>query len=402
MSIATASGLSEGSLLQEQAPAEEPPEEKMTPEEMERLVLHGLSCEWETAAAQLGLSERKGFPRPHFSIRNMKGRWGTWSSERREISLSRELVHDHSWDAVRDVLLHEMAHQYADQVLRAWDETDHGPSFRKACRLLKANHGPSDLYPLLDEKVSDGSVSRQSGVLLKIRKLMSLAQSANRFEAEAAMNKAHELIGKHQVEFITGPERDELISVFAGEPRLRHGREHYRLSNLLQDFYFVHSIWVPAFVLDKGRMGSVLEITGRIPNVKIARYVHDFVFRYIEGQWKEYAKRTGIKGHRKTDFAVGILEGFRKKLEEKESVERGCKETLSLVKMSDPELEREVAYRYPRLRKIRGWMVRRDENVRRDGMRIGRDLVLYKGIEERGRKEGKLFIPLNVRPSKQC
>jgi len=360
---------------------------------MERLVLHGICCEWDTAAAQLNPSERKGLLRPAFAIRGMKGRWGTWSSERREISLSRDLIQDHSWDAVRDVLLHEMAHQYADQVLRVRDETDHGPSFKRACHLLRANPRASDGYPLLDERLSDGSPKKPAGVLPKIRKLMSLAQSANPFEAEAAMNKAHELIRKHQVEFIEGPERAELISVFAGEPRLRHGREHYRLSNLLQDFYFVYSIWVPAFVLEKGRMGSVLEITGRVQNVKIARYVHDFVMRYIDGQWREYASRNGVKGHRKSDFAVGIVEGFRKKLEEKEMVGACREETLSLVKISDLELEKEVAYRYPRLRKIRGWMVRRDENVRRDGIRIGRDLVLYKGIEEHGRKEGKRLLP---------
>ncbi|PKN29155.1 MAG: hypothetical protein CVU64_09590, partial [Deltaproteobacteria bacterium HGW-Deltaproteobacteria-21] len=99
----------------------------MTEEEMERLVLHGLCCEWETAAGQLKPSERKGFLRPLFAIRGLKGKWGTWSSERREISLSRDLIHNHSWDAVRNVLLHEMAHQFSDQVFQAWNEADHGP-----------------------------------------------------------------------------------------------------------------------------------------------------------------------------------------------------------------------------------------------------------------------------------
>lgn len=374
---------------------------EMTEEEMERLVLHGLCCEWETAAGQLKPSERKGFLRPLFAIRGLKGKWGTWSSERREISLSRDLIHNHSWDAVRNVLLHEMAHQFSDQVFQAWNEADHGPSFKRACHLLRANPRASAGYPLLDEKLSDGPQRQPGGVLARIRKLMSLAQSANRFEAEAAMNKAHELIRKHQVDFTTGPDRDELISVFVGKPCLRHGREHYRLSNLLQDFYFVCSIWVPAFVLDKARMGTVLEITGRIQNVKIARYVHDFVLQHIDGQWKEYAKRSGINGRRKSDFAVGLLDGFRNRLEEKAKIETHREENLSLMKVEDKELEREIAYRYPHLRKIRGWLVRRDERVRRDGMKIGRNLVIYKGIEEQGSAEGKRMLPLHVHPAKR-
>jgi hypothetical protein len=355
----------------------------MAREEMERLVLHGLCCEWEQAAAQLRQSERKGFLQPLFAIRDLKGKWGTWSSERREISLSSELVSNHSWNAVREVLLHEMSHQCADQVFHAAHETDHGPSFKRACHLLRANPRATAGSPLLDRRISDGPLRDEGGIIARIRKLMALAKSVNRFEAEAAMNKAHELIRKHQVNFTTGADRDELISAFVGKPCLRHFREHYRLSGLLQDFYFVCGIWVPAYVMDKGRMGSVLEITGRIQNVKIARYVHDFVIRTIDAQWREYERGKRLNRFRKSDFAVGIIDGFRNRLKEGSKGREESEECLALVKAEDKELEKEVAYRYPRLRKIRGWAVRRDERVLRDGMKIGRNLVLHKGIEER-------------------
>jgi hypothetical protein len=348
-----------------------------------RLVLHGLLCEWKNAAMHLDSAERAGLNPPLFSIRELKGKWGTWSSERREISLSADLIRNHTWDAVREVLLHEMAHQLADQVFRAWTEPPHGQSFKKACRLLRANPHPSSGRPLLDERLSEGPAGGGGTILARIRKLMALAQSSNRFEAEAAMNKAHELMRMHQVEWVTGEERQDLISRFVGTPALRHYREHYRMAGLLQDYYFVYGVWVPAYVLEKGAMGTVLEITGRMENVKIGLYIHAFVNRFIDFQWEEYTKRKKLNRSRKTDFALGIIEGFRKKLDGA-AEERGGGETpLSLVKAEDRGLEEDVAYRYPHLRKIRGWEVQRDEKVLRDGMEIGARLVIHKGVEER-------------------
>lgn len=364
----------------------------MTREEMERLVLRGLCCEWQRAALQLKESERNGLLQPLFAIRDLKRKWGTWSSERREISLGSELVYNHPWNAVREVLLHEMAHQYADQIFHADNEPPHGPGFKKACHLLRADPRASSSHPLLDQRLSDELPREEGGMLCRIRKLMALAQSANRFEAEAAMNKAHELMRRHQVDFTSGPTRNDLISAFVGKPALRHFREHYRLSNLLQDFYFVCGIWIPAYVVEKGRMGSVLEITGRIQNVKIARYVHDFVIRVIDAHWNEYTRERKFSRHRKSDFAIGLIEGFRKRLEEKAGGRNEVEGNLSLMKSRDQELEREIAYRYPHLRKIRGWAVKRDERVLQDGLRIGRDLILYKGIEERNRGERKRLL----------
>ncbi len=364
----------------------------MAPENFERCILHGLCCEWQRSALELKPSDRKGFLQPLFAIRDLKSKWGTWSPERREICLSADLVRYHSWDVIREVLLHEMAHQYRDQVLQARHEPPHGPSFHRACQLLRANPRASAGYSLLDERLAGDGWSGKGRIVAKVRKLMALAQSLNRFEAEAAMDKAHELMRNHQLDFITSSDRHELISTFAGRPALRHFREEYHLSNLLQDFYFVFGVWVPAYVLEKGKMGTVLEITGRTQNVKIARYVYDFVVRFTDFQWKEYTREERLSRSRKSDFAAGIIEGFRKRLGGQRDPEAEAVGTRSLVKVKDKELEREVAARYPRLRQIRGSYVKRDPKVLKDGMKLGGKLVLYQGIEEQGSvRSGKLL-----------
>ena len=123
--------------------------------DLERRILHGLCREWQGAAMELEPSQQKGLFQPLFAVRDLKGRWGTWSSERREICLSSDLVHNHSWDAVREVLRHEMAHQYAEQVLHGYQEPPHGEGFQEACRMLRANPKASGNYPPLDQRLTD-------------------------------------------------------------------------------------------------------------------------------------------------------------------------------------------------------------------------------------------------------
>ena len=98
-------------------------------EDLERRILHGIACEWEEALWILDSPYKDLMRKPLFSLRDMQDKWGYWSGEKREISLARNLVLNHPWDAVREVLLHEMAHQFAEEVLGANNESPHGPKF---------------------------------------------------------------------------------------------------------------------------------------------------------------------------------------------------------------------------------------------------------------------------------
>ena len=359
-------------------------------QKLEHRILHGLACEWETALWVLDTSYREKIHRPIFSLGDFKNRWGHFSYEKREISLSRDLVLNHSWDAVQEVLKHEIAHQFAQELLGADGEPPHGPSFMKACQLLRANPKASGKYKPLDKRLLGDAASREDRILVRIKKLMALAQSKNQHEAEAAMTKAHKLIEKHNIDLLKRNEDRHFISVFVGRPALRHFREENHLANLIQDFYFVHNIWVPAYVVEKGMRGNVLEMTGTIQNVKIAAYVHDFVKRYVDSQWAKYNGNKGLNRYRKSDFAVGIIEGFRSKMESQHSKKKAGRK-LELVKIEDPLLKKHVSFKYPRTVSVRQNALRRDRNILDDGMRIGKKLVISKGIEAKGRGK-KLLI----------
>ena len=345
----------------------------------ERQVLQGLAAEWENALWLLPKPLRRSLRKPIFSIVGTARRLGSWTPYKREIALSRDLVTNGRWDDVREVLLHEMAHQVVHEGLKATGESDHGPAFKEACRLLRANPAASGGHRPLHERLRRGEkLEAKDRIVARIQKLMALAESANPNEAHAAMSKAHELIARHNVDLIDRGVKQHYVSIFLGTPRLRHFRESYHLAHLLQDFYFVQCMWVEAWALKKARMGRVLEISGNDKNVRIAEYVYTAVCRYIDTTWADYRRGKGLNRYRKTDFAVGIIEGFRSTLEK---VSASCTEARLLpARMEDPALKRYIAHRYPHVRSFTKQGPGHDARVLADGTEKGRKLVISKGI----------------------
>jgi hypothetical protein len=359
-------------------------------QDLERRILHGLICEWESALLSLKPAHRQRIRRPLFAIKDLKTQWGNWSAQKREISLSRQLVHNYPWDSIRDVLLHEMAHQIAQQIFDASKETSHGHAFKQACEMLGINHCASADYKPLKDRLLQNASDQRDKRMLRIKKLLALAESKNFFEAEAAMAKAHELIAKYNIELNRHNDERQFVSVFVDSPALRHHREDYHLANLMQDFYLIRCIWVTAYVIPKGKMGRVLEISGTVQNIKIAEYVHDFIRQFIDAQWLKYNSQQRLNRHRKTDFSVGIIEGFRDKLQSSTVAKIDKKDIFALIKRGDPLLERYFKYKYPHTASVKTSRSHQDAGVLRDGKKVGKKLIIAKGVCERN--TGKLRL----------
>jgi hypothetical protein len=360
--------------------------------DLERRLLHGLALEWEASLDLLTAAERRRMRPPLFALADFGSRYGQWVAAQRRITLSRRLVFEHSWDSVREVLRHEMAHQFVDEVIRAVGEPPHGPAFRRACDRLRADPRASGELPPLDERLRQGKLEAEADrILVRVRKLFALADSANSHEAESAMRKAHQLIARHNLDRIRESRPRDFITAFVGRPALRRFREEYALGGLLQDFYGVQGIYVPAFVLEKGKMGRVLEISGTAANVRTAAYVFDFVRGHIDRRWADYNRGRRLNRHRKTDFALGLIQGFRDKMaaETVETIDADAPAERSLVRIPDPQLDRYMARRYPRRTSVRRGG-REDRDVRRAGEAEGRKMVIARGIETTGESGKKL------------
>jgi predicted SprT family Zn-dependent metalloprotease len=359
---------------------------------LERRMLHGLALEWDIALWHLEAAIRERVLKPRFSLRDMGRRLGTWSLNRKEISLNRQLVMNHPWAAVREVLHHEMAHQIADEVFGGQDETAHGPLFKEACRSLRIDSVATATYAALDDLPHAGQDCCEDRVLVRIRKLLALAKSQNAHEAEAAMLKAHELITKYHVDLLLLETKRSYASRLVSTPELRHTREKYQLSSLLQEFYFVQGIWVPVFVVEKGKMGRALEISGTAEDVDLAAYVYDFVIGFINSQWQIYSRGSSPRSQRKIDFAVGVLAGFRGKLDSQKKRLIRTEATYALIEREDPHLVAYMAYKHPRTTRVHHKPIMQDSKTLSDGIEIGRKLVVFRGITEK--KHGTQRLPM--------
>jgi hypothetical protein len=348
--------------------------------ELERRILKGLLAEWQYAAAALKYKHGYALAMPGFALDQLDSVMAKWIPEKRLIVFSRNLVREYPWLAVRDVLLHEMAHQLAGEALGE-DTAPHGPLFRNACKLLGADpKGTSDLAAL-SATADESAMPDNDRILLKVQKLLALAQSANKHEAELAMAKAHEFIVRYNVDLLAGANEHDYGSICLGRPARRHTQDEYALASLLGEFYFVQTIWIPAYVLAKNRMGSVLEISATPANLKMAGYVHAFLQRTIGDQWQAFCHGKRLSLHRKTDFALGLLKGFKEKLRVQEQAwERANGSTYALIRRGDGKLKEYFRERYPRRRSISGRGRRIDQDIHNAGMEVGRKTVLSKPV----------------------
>jgi hypothetical protein len=151
----------------------------------------------------------------------------------------------------------------------------------------------------------------------------------------------------------------------------------------MQDFYFVSGIWVPAYVIEKQKMGRVLEISGTAQNLKIADYVHGYIVQFIDAQWQNYNHEKKMNRYRKTDFAVGIIEGFRNKLQLNVRKKKTKKGILALILKTDPQLQKYFKFKYPHTASVKKAASQQDDRVLNDGKKLGKKLVIARGINER-------------------
>jgi hypothetical protein len=311
-----------------------------------------------------------------------------WQGDRKTIVLSGRLVREFPWVSVREVLLHETAHQVADESLGG-DDTPHGPRFHEACRLLRADPRASGDVASIHQRLEGDSDRDGDRILSRVRKLLALGHGEGCHEAELAMAKVHAYMAKHNVSLLECGAKPDFLSMSIGAPVSRFAAEDYAMMGLLREFYFVSTVVIPAYVVSKGRMGRVIEASGRAENLKMAGYVYEFLKRTVDEQWTAFGSRVaGGRRHRKTDFAVGLVRGFREKLEsQKVTARNAASATQALVAKGDREAAAYLKARYPHLRSISRRGRRVDAEVVAAGAEVGRRTVLSKPIE--GKRAGR-------------
>lgn len=297
----------------------------MTPES---LLIHELLEEWRRLNR---LHFRSQLRAPLLTLSDASKTLGTWQSAGRILALSRALVTSQPWSVVVEVLKHEMAHQYVDEVLGA-DEPAHGPAFQAICRRLAI------------DPAAGGLPKTQSKAMRKVQRLLALAGSDNVHEAESAARAARRLMLRHNLTEAAGSSQYGFRQL--GQPSSRRPLHDKLLAAILIDHFFVSGIWVSAFSVEAGRRGRVLEICGRPENLTVACWMHGFLLQSADRLWAAHRKRTGAAGRDRQRFLAGVMIGVRKQLEaqQRQDAEAG------LVWLGEAELTDYLSTRHPRRR----------------------------------------------------
>lgn len=319
---------------------------------------------------------------PSFALTDSRAYLGRWRGDVKTLELSRRLILGFGWDAVVEVLKHEMAHQYVDEVLMLTDETAHGPAFRRVCAERNIDARASG-----DPSAPDGRSDEARAALGKIAHLLNLAQSPNQHEAQAAMAAAQRLMLKYNIEECLRHDARKYCYRHVGTPTGRVYEAARILALILSEHFFVETIWVPVWRPLEGKRGSVLEVCGTLENVDLAEYVHAFLWHTAERLWREHrtAQRLGSNRDRRA-FLAGVMNGFRDKLR----AEKRRHATEGLVWSGDPRLSGYLKQRHPRSHWTR-YTTSHNTAAHDHGHRAGSRIVLHKGIAAGKSDRGRLL-----------
>jgi len=356
--------------------------------ELERAAILAIFRTWDDLNGSLFRFELR---RPGVMLVDSSARLGLWHGGQRVIEISRKLLLEHSWGVLVEVLKHEMAHQYVQEVLGQPDDSMHGATFRRVCEERGIDASAAGV-PRANESAEANGVDQH--LLSRIAKLLALAESSNEHEAQAAMSAAQRLMLKYNIDLAVSGRVPPHAFKHLGEPTGRVSEAQRILAGILGDHFFVQTIWVPVWRPREGKRGSVLEICGSRANLELAEYVHSFLNVTAERLFKEYRRTSAGRGAKRLTFIAGVMAGFRDRLER----ERKKSKAEGLVWVGDAALDDFFRKRHPRIRWTR-YAVGHGSEAYARGREAGAKIVLHRGISSNSHPTSPRLLPSAKRSS---
>lgn len=339
--------------------------------------------------------------RPLITIQDLGRRWGTWDSSLRKISLHERLIEDHSWDIVLEILKHEMAHQFVEEIYGVKNEL-HGEVFQNACARLgvaawaaKATGELPEYIPTLKER----SVTvEEERLLRRAEKLLSLATSANEHEALLAMQKVQEIYARFNLERVIEKKKTDPTYIVINRKRKKISQVESMIFNILNQHFFVRVIYTSLYDAKDACSYKVVELLGTGENLQIAEYVYDFLWRKVHQLWEDFQMAERKTRSAKMSYMMGVLTGFNEKLKanldlSKVASEFNVKsaECRSLIKLHDRHLDDYVRQRFPHLTSRSWGSGLSDPESYHHGIEHGRAINLHKGVNQSSSRERSLL-----------
>ncbi len=327
---------------------------------------------------------------PFLVLSDSRTRLGYWNAATRELGLSIHLIRQQDWTVTCQVLKHEMAHQICTDLFQG-DHAGHGPAFQRAASLLgleehfcRAGIDCSGLDGLMS--ASGGENGSRARILTRIEKLFALAGSDNEHEAALAMERAWQLLRRHNIDLAN--QRPEYRRRILSTGRRRMPAHLKQICALLQDFFFVQVIGATTYLPAEDREVRTVELFGRPANVDVAAHCFHFLVDRTEHLWQENRHCFGPESRRaRKGYLCGLVAGFRERLAGAEHASqpgRDCSRQLPacLVPARDAALRAFVARYHPRLVRRSEKMMRLHGRAYAAARTEGRKIVLHRVLHE--------------------
>jgi hypothetical protein len=346
--------------------------------DLQRSTLHALRrCYDDLNAAFF----RRQLRRPVIALSASTTRLGQWLRLERTIEVGWQLLTTQSWSVALEVLKHEMAHQYVDEVLSLVDETAHGPAFRGVCEARGIDGRASGAPVVASYQNPEGRV------LSRVAKLLALAKSPNLHEAQAAALAAQRLMLKYNLGTVSDHRPRDYGFCQIGAPTGRTTESERILAAIIDEHFFVDTIWVPVWRPLQGKRGCVIEICGTPENLEYAAYAHAFLTHTAEQLWRDYRRAQKIRRNQdRRSFLAGVMTGFREQL----VAQQRTHQQEGLVWVGDADLERYFRRRHPHIRHTRH-VGRHRGDAYGHGREAGQRIVMHRPIAQGSSSETRLL-----------
>lgn len=326
---------------------------------------------------------------PVLTISRSHTQLGSWSAADRRLSLSHFLISQHPWATTLQVLKHEMAHQICSE-LHGRDDVAHGQLFRQSCHRL----GVDAVFQRAGADLRDGLLTMDAAspateparqVIDKVRKLLALGQSDNEHEAALALQRAQQLLERHRLDFASLAEAEQLVHRTI-DTRARSLPAHRKaICTLLEAGFGVRVICASLYDPQANCTNKTIELFGTEEAVAIAEHCCHFLENRLQVLWAKNRRRFSGSGRtaRKSYF-LGVLAGFREQLQAtapKQTTTMDSSINRLPALQAEARLDAFVAWRYPRLQRMRGRAMTMHGEAYRQAVADGRELTLHRPVD---------------------
>ena len=302
------------------------------------------------------------------------------------ICVAKRLMYEAKQRVLREVIQHELAH-YID-----WKQNNkskqwaggHTPQFKKICAKYGFISDEAKINVPKRNNELEGDL-RSEELISKIKKLLTLGSSHNEYEAELA--KANQLLLKHNLNFVSNKDHEEVYTSKVLSVGLKNSK--YRsIVEILQKFN-VYPVWCTK----PGGRRHTVEVSGSRASVEIAEYVAKFLDAEFERLWKATRKEKCLYGLvAKNNFFRGLSDGFLSKIEDAtEEVYKEQPESCTALAKIEGDLEVRAKMAYNGLRTARGLNGGCfDSGAYGSGYEVGKRLSIHKVVKSTNTKTFKI------------